>query len=133
MSQENVETLRRGLEAFNRRDKAAWIAICDSEVENRPPREWPENAPIRGPESIWDFYVEAVQAWDEGSFEWGELLDAGTDKIVANQLREMRGKASGASVAWSYWVLFTFRNGKVLRSEWYADRAEALEAAGLRE
>jgi ketosteroid isomerase-like protein len=45
----------------------------------------------------------------------------------------MRGKASGASVAWSYWVLFTFRDGKVLRSEWFADRGEALEAAGLSE
>ena len=133
MSQENVETLRRALEAFNRRDKATWIAICDSEIENFPPKEWPENAPIRGAESIWDFYVEAVQAWDEGSFEWGELLDAENDKIVANQIRKMRGKTSGASVAWSYWVLFTFRNGKVLRSQWFADRAEALEAAGLSE
>jgi len=133
MSQENVETLRRGLEAFNRRNKAAWIAICDPEVENLPPREWPENARIRGPESIWDFYVEAVDAWDQGSFEWGEILDAGNDKIVANQLRTMRGKASGASVAWSYWVLFTFRNGKVLRFAWFADQSEALEAAGLSE
>jgi ketosteroid isomerase-like protein len=130
MSQENADTLRRALEAFNRRDKAAWIALCDSEIENFPPREWPENAPLRGAEFIWDFYVEAVQAWDEGAFEWGELLDAGSDKIVANQIRTMRGKASGARVAWSYWVLFTFRDGKVLRSKWFSDRAEALEAAG---
>jgi ketosteroid isomerase-like protein len=132
MSEANVQTLRGGLEAFNRRDKAAWIAICDPEIVNFPPREWPENAPIRGAESIWDFYVEAVQAWDAGSFEWGEFLDAGTDRIVANQVRTMRGKASGASVAWSYWVVFTFRDGKVLRSEWFADRAKALEAAGRR-
>jgi hypothetical protein len=53
--------------------------------------------------------------------------------IVANQRREMRGKASGAGVVWSYWVVFTFGNGKVIRSEWFADRAEALEAAGLSE
>jgi ketosteroid isomerase-like protein len=130
MSQENADTLRRALEAFNRRDKAAWIALCDSEIENFPPREWPENAPLRGAESIWDFYVEAVQAWGEGAFEWGELLDAGSDKIVANQIRTMRGKASGARVAWSYWVVFTFRDGKVLRSKWFSDRADALEAAG---
>ncbi len=67
---------------------------------------------VRGGEAIWDFFVEAVSAWEDGSFEWGELIDAGTDKIVANQVREMRGKASGASVAWSYWVVFTFRSGK---------------------
>jgi hypothetical protein len=27
----------------------------------------------------------------------------------------------------------SFREGKMLRDQWFADRAEALEAAGLRE
>jgi ketosteroid isomerase-like protein len=129
MLEENVETLRRGQHAFNRRDKAAFAAVCDPEVENIPPREWPENTPIRGVEAIWDFFVEAQEAWEEGSYEFGELIDAGRDKIVANQLREMRGKTSGASVAWSFWVVFTFRGGRVLRWEWFTDRDEALEAA----
>ena len=46
-----METLRLGLDAFNRRDKAAFVAICDSQVENVPPKEWPENAPIQGAEA----------------------------------------------------------------------------------
>jgi ketosteroid isomerase-like protein len=133
MSQENVEIVRRALDAFNRRDKAAWLAAADPEVENLPAKEWPENAAIRDPDAIWEFYVEAVNAWEEGSFEWGEFIDAGTDTIVANHRREVRGKASGAGVEWSYWVVFTFRHGKVLRVAWFADRAEALEAAGLSE
>jgi ketosteroid isomerase-like protein len=45
----------------------------------------------------------------------------------------MRGTASGAAVAWSYWHVVSFRQGKALRSEWFADRTEALEAAGLSE
>jgi ketosteroid isomerase-like protein len=133
MSRENMENLRRGLDAFNRRDKTAFVAVCDPQVENIPPREWPENAPIQGAEAIWDFFVGAQEAWDEGSYEFGELIDAGRDKIVANQLREMRGKTSGASVAWSFWVVITFRDGRVLRWEWFADRDEALEAARVPE
>jgi ketosteroid isomerase-like protein len=133
MSQENIETLREALEAFNRRDKAAWLAVCDPEAENFPPREWPENAPICGAAAIWDFYVDSVKAWDDGSYAWDELIEAGTDKVVAHQQRAMRGKASGASVLWSYWVVFTFRDGAVIRSEWFADRTEAVEAAGLSE
>jgi ketosteroid isomerase-like protein len=133
MSRENMENLRRGLDAFNRRDKTAFVAVCDPQVENNPPREWPENAPIQGAEAIWDFFVGAQEAWDEGSYEFGELIDAGRDKIVANQLREMRGKTSGASVAWSFWVVITFRDGRVLRWEWFADRDEALEAARVPE
>ena len=34
---------------------------------------------------------------------------------------------------WSFWVVLTFREGKLRRFEWFADRAEALEAVGLSE
>ena len=133
MPQENVDVARKALDAFNRRDRAAWLALCDPEFENFPPRDWPESEPIRGPEAVWDFFVEAQDAWDEGPFEFVDLIDAGNDKVVADVRREVRGKASGASVEWSYWQVVTFRNGKVLRMEWFAYRAEALEAVGLRE
>jgi len=36
-------------------------------------------------------------------------------------------------VLFSYWVVATFRDGRAIRVEWFADRAQALEAAGLRE
>jgi ketosteroid isomerase-like protein len=133
MSEDNVETLRTGLDAFNRRDKAAWIANCDPEIENVPPREWPESAPLQGPEAIWEFFVEAQGAWEEGAYEWGEVIEVSSDKLVANQRRQLRGKSSGAGVDWSFWVVTTFRNGTLLRFEWFTDRAEALEASGLSE
>jgi hypothetical protein len=45
-------------------------------------------------------------------YEYAELIDAGNDKLVANQRRMMRGKASGAGVVYDYWLVVTFRNGK---------------------
>ena len=133
MSQENVESLRQGLAAFNRRDMTAWLELCDPGLENIPPRDWPESDPNRGPQAVWDFFVEAQDAWEESPFEYVEIIDAGNDKVVADVRREARGKASGASVVWSYWLVVTFRNGKAWRMEWFANRAEALEAVGLRE
>jgi ketosteroid isomerase-like protein len=136
MSHENVETLRRGLDAVNRGDKAAWLALCHPELENIPPQDWPESDPIRGGEPVFDFLaVEAQNAWDEESspFEYVELIDAGNDRVVADMRGDVRGKASGASVAWRYWQVVTFRNGKALRIEWFGGRAEALKAAGLSE
>lgn len=133
MSQENVETVRRALDAFNRRDRAMWLAVCDPEVENVPPRDWPESEPIRGSGAVWDFYIEGNQPWEDSPFENEEVIDAGNDKVVVDMRREVRGKASGVSVAWRYWQVVTFRNGKALRIEWFADRAEAFEAAGLEE
>ncbi len=132
MSQENVESMRQVVDAFNRRDKAAWLATVDPGAEMFPASEWPENAPIRGAEAIWDFQVETTGAWEEVSFEFGEIIESGTDTVVAKLWAETRGKASGAGVAFSYWLVHTFRNGKAIRFEWFADRAQALEAAGLR-
>lgn len=133
MSQKNVEVMRQSLDAFNRGDKTAWLAMFDPDAEMVPARDWPESAPIRGAEAIWDFYMEVTGAWNEGSFEFGEVIDSRADKIVANNRREARGRASGAGFEFSYWSVNSYRDGKAVRVEWFADRAEALEAAGLRE
>jgi ketosteroid isomerase-like protein len=45
----------------------------------------------------------------------------------------MRGRTSGIDVEVNYWVVVTFREGRVLQDQWFADRSDALEAAGLRE
>jgi ketosteroid isomerase-like protein len=127
----NVESLRRSNDAFNRRDKAAWLATFDPAAEVFPARDWPEHAVIRGAEAIWAFYAEVTGAWEEGEFELGEIVEAGTDRIVANIRHEARGKTSGAAVAFDYWAVTTFRDGKQVCAEWFADRAEALDAAGL--
>lgn len=133
MSQENVETLRQAVDAFNRRDKPAWLATTHQEGEMVPATEWPESTSIRGAEAIWGFYIEVAAAWEDGSYELGEIIDSGTDKIVANARLLTRGKASGVGVEFSYWLLSTFRDGKAIRLEWFAERTEALEAAALRE
>jgi|SRR5215216_4355965 len=133
MSQENVESLRRAVEAFNGRDRPAWLALCDPELENYPPRDWPESAPIQGREAVWDFYVEGIEPWERGVLRLTEEIEAGDDQVVAHLRGEMQGKASGVGVTWSFWQVITFRDGRAVRIRWFADRAEALEAAGLRE
>jgi ketosteroid isomerase-like protein len=45
----------------------------------------------------------------------------------------LRGGASGADVEIKYWIVVTFREGRIARDQWFADREEALEAAGLSE
>jgi ketosteroid isomerase-like protein len=124
--------MRRTLDAFNRADKAAWLAEHDPDVVMIPAREWPENAPIRGAAAIWDFYIAATDTWDEGLSQIDEAIDSG-DTVVINSRRAARGRASGADVEFNYWIVATFRSGKPIRLEWFATRPEALEAAGLPE
>jgi ketosteroid isomerase-like protein len=133
MSEENVESVRRITDAQNRRDRAAWLIRVHPDAVMIPAREWPENAPVRGAEAIWDFYDEVGGTWEDGAFELAEIIDSGADTVVVNTRREARGKASGVGVNFSYWVVTTHRNGKTVRIEWFSNRAEALDAAGLSE
>jgi ketosteroid isomerase-like protein len=133
MSQENLETVRLSFEAVARRDKAAFLAMCDPEVETVPYRDFPESAPTRGAEAVWDRFIELHQPWHEGALKPVELIEAGGGKVVAHAYGEMLGEASGATVASSAWPVVTFRDGKMLRIDWFAERAEALKAVGLSE
>ena len=133
MSQENTETLQQGLDAFFRRDRESWLALCDPAFETVPSADWPEMEPIRGAEAAWDFYVETDEPWERTPYEFVDLRDAGAEKVVGQMRREMRGKASGATATYSYWVVATFRSGRVVRIEWFSERLDALEAAGRSE
>ena len=132
MSEENVESMRRTLDAFDRGDKAAWLAEHDPDVVMIPARQWPENAPIRGADAVWDFYLASTGTWDNSTTQIGEVIGSG-DTLVINNRREARGRTSGATVEFSYWIVVTFRSRKMIRQEWFAARAEALVAAGLSE
>jgi ketosteroid isomerase-like protein len=98
-----------------------------------PARYWPEAAPVRGPEAGWDFYIEVTEPFERYPVRNSELLDAGPDKVLVHLRNEARGRASGAEVEVNFWVVTTFREGRVVHHEWFADLAEALEAAGLSE
>jgi ketosteroid isomerase-like protein len=131
MGKENIEIYRSALDAFNRRDKAAFLAVCDPDLENVPPREWPESRRVRGAEAVWDFLVENQDPWQEATFEVVEPIEASGDGVVAQVRGELRGSASGAGVPWLYWHAVRFRGGTATEFRWFADRAEAVAAAGI--
>ena len=137
MSEENVETFRRMLEAFDRGDREAWLALRHPKADVLPSATFPEADVVRGPEAIWDFYmgvVEPFEPFEQARFSDAvEVEDLGRNQVFAHYDVEVRGRASGAPVKLDYWVLITFREGKMLRDEWFLTRADALEAAGADE
>jgi ketosteroid isomerase-like protein len=129
MSEENVELARQAEEALLRRDRDAWFAIHDEDFEIVPIRDWPEGG-VRGREAGWDFHMRILD-----SFEWVpvevERVDAGADKVLVHLRYDARGAGSGAEVELDQWYVATVRDGKFFRLQWFTDRADALEAAGL--
>ena len=129
----NSEVVRRAMEAWNRRDRDAWLLLHDSEFEFRADPGWPESETVRGREAVWDFTVRLADAWEDDAFDMLEVIECGDDRLAARFSRPVRGKASGIADVLDYWAVCTFRRGKLLRQVWFANRNEALAAARLSE
>src|SRR5947207_8951505 len=135
MSQENVQSFKRGLEASNRRDIDALLETLDPEVEWSPafPVLLGEEAEVyRGHDGIREMFRGFYDVVDEIHVEYSEIRDLG-DRVVGIGHGRVRGQASGASTESPFACISDFRNGKSVRVRTYLDPQDALEAAGLTE
>jgi ketosteroid isomerase-like protein len=131
MSEENVEIVRRQLDAYLRGDSETALAAYDPEVELDVSIR-PEGRIYQGLEGL----VEAIRTWsgtwEDYRVEVQEIIDAG-DNVVVVDHQMGRGKGSGAPLDQQTFWVYTLREGKIVRLVWLSTREEALEAAGLSE
>jgi ketosteroid isomerase-like protein len=137
MSRENVEIVRRVFEASARRDRAAVLALYDPEIEldlsRIPLAGLTGRATYLGHEGLRSMFRDWYEAFEQYEEECEELIDAG-EHVIAVVTGRGRGRASGTDVEWRPIVLvWTLREGRVVRLVWFQTRAEAFEAAGLEE
>jgi ketosteroid isomerase-like protein len=136
MSGEDVELVRRFIEAFNRGDLEGAIALVDPPPESEfvPGDFGPELMGVqRGPEGMRRALEMFWGEFDHAHIEVHELIDAGDQVFVSATFRG-RGKQSGAETSWGpLWGVWTMRDGRMVRWQGFTDRDAALEAAGLRE
>jgi ketosteroid isomerase-like protein len=133
MSLENVKMIERMLDQAQR-DPAALFEVLDDEVRwEVGPLDLPDSrATYCGPAGVREFFRRWVGTFDEWGYEVGEVIDAG-DSVVVHIHQWGRGKGSGAPVESHFWQVWTVRDGKVVRGTHHSEKAEALEAGGLRE
>ena len=134
MSQENVEIVLRALGSINRGDIDGALEAAADDFE----MDWsnsigPLKGAHRGREEVMKFWQSFLDAFD--SLQWvpEEIIDIDESRVtVVNHVR-MRGRSSGVRVEGIGAQLWTFRDGKARRIKLFQSKAEALEAAGLRE
>jgi ketosteroid isomerase-like protein len=130
MSQENVEIVRRYIDAFNRRDRTTALALFRSDAEI----DWSRSrGPLKGvyrgnrTETFRDF----LSTFEEVQLEAHDFTEVGSEVVVPNTAH-MRGREGIEVVARSTFV-YTVENGQITRLRMFQEQAEALEAAGLSE
>ncbi len=132
MSQENVEVVKRLVDAFNERDIDAFAEITTPDFEWTTSMAAVENEVFWGREGIDTYFARVRDAWDEFLALADDYRDLG-DRVLWQGRVEARGLGSGAPVSAPLDILYDLRDGKISRMHSYLDHREALRAAGLEE
>jgi ketosteroid isomerase-like protein len=128
MSQENVDLVRRFF--------ATALAMGDRESMEEAHTDFVwnpvEESASQGHAAFRACLTRWESAWDDYEATPEEFLDMG-DRVVATLHFRGRGRGSGIETEARFYEVYTVRDGKIVRMDEYTTRAEALEAAGLRE
>jgi ketosteroid isomerase-like protein len=131
MSEDNVEIVRRCLDAFNRGDIGSTLDAMDPEIEWVGEERGSSRATYHGHDGVRELVSLLEDAFAEIRLEPDEFR-ATTDAVVVLGRICVRGRGSGAVVeSRRAWVL-TLCDGKIVRQQTYDEQQEALEATGLR-
>jgi ketosteroid isomerase-like protein len=137
MSREDVELVRRVIEAHDGGDFATVFAAYDPGIEWHLARVMAPASDFEpvyhGHEGVRAFWRQWFAAWETASFEYEEFIDAG-HSVVTILSQHLRGRRSGVELEWnSYGQVWTIQDGKIVRVEFFPTRSEAVQAVGLRE
>jgi uncharacterized protein len=131
MSQENVDIVRVALDYYNRTGDLPWDMI-DPEVEwVVDPAAWVAGT-YRGHDGVRVMFGRIAEGFDRFQIEVERFLDAGESVLVLGRSKA-RGEASGVTTGQPLDQVFRVQSGRITAVRSYLQRAEALEAAGMRE
>jgi ketosteroid isomerase-like protein len=136
MSEENVDAIKRGIEAWNADDLEAFLALCDADIEWYPsiePGLEGKTTVLRGHDDLLRAWREyRGEAWERLTMRPQEFRDLGGSVLVLGQM-ELTARTTGIEFSQDIGQLFEFRKGKIVRVRDFLTHAKALEAAGLSE
>jgi ketosteroid isomerase-like protein len=135
MSRENVEAMRKALDAWNRGDADGWLESAHPEVE------WSSAIArgVEGGETLYRGHAGMRDFWDEWRSVWdltievAEIRDLGDTVLTIGRIRT-HGKGSGVDLDSPVaYVAELDGDGLLVKLRAYLDPSEALAAVGLRE
>ena len=133
MSQENVEIVRKGIVAWNRRDARLWLTYAAPEIEWVPAGPAAvEQAIYRGHEEVTRGLAAVWDTWEVFEFAESEVRKVGDAVLWLGHVK-MRGGTSHVELAQEFALHSLLRDHKVIRVRAFLAWREALEAAGLEE
>jgi ketosteroid isomerase-like protein len=129
-----VDTIRRAYDAASRGDQEVWMDVfAEDVVLDQSRSDFPDKGIYHGHEGVRKWMSGLDDAFGDLDWECEEITDLGQDRVLVVARVTGHGQFSKIAVDYRFVPVHTFRDGKVVRVERYGDRAEALEAMGLKE
>jgi ketosteroid isomerase-like protein len=123
----------RGSAAANRRDFDFALRAFDPGIEWSPAEIFPDPDPTYyGHDGYREAWRLLFEAFEDLRLDPQEVLDLGDRLLLTTELSG-HGAGSGVFVRQRVFLLYTLRQGLIVREDDFLDRSEALEAAGLSE
>jgi uncharacterized protein len=126
----NVEILRNAYAAFS--EGRFELDHLDANVVWDESRRQIDPAVHHGLAGVRRVVESGLEVFEDFSVEAEQFFDLGEKVLVFSRVRG-RGKESGAEVDARVARLYTFRDDKAIRVEYFGDREEALQAAGIKD
>jgi ketosteroid isomerase-like protein len=134
MSQENVEVVRRAMQRYADQDIDAQLGVMDPEVEfDWSNSDAPDSGVYTGRAGVRAFLEARDDALEERRLDFVQVIAPAPDTVVYTARMRERGRASGVEVTTRIALVWTLREGKVIRLTVYQTSDEALKAVGLAE
>ena len=132
MSQENVEVVRRIYASWAPGSSLAESGLLHADIEWVNPPYALEPGTRRGIDAFTSITDELDDRFEDFRIEVERLIGVG-DRVVVIATMRGRGAGSGVEVENRHGSVWTVRDGKAVRYQWFQEPEEALEAAVLRE
>jgi uncharacterized protein len=132
MSQENVDLVQRLYDAWARNEFPGPVELLDPDIEYVNPEGAIEPGIRRGLAAFSRAVESVFDGWQTWQME-PEQLKAFGDQVAVVVGYRARGLGSGLEVEGRESALWTLRDGKVTRYEWFHEPDDALRAAESRE
>jgi ketosteroid isomerase-like protein len=127
---ENVRILGRMYEAWDAQDLPAVLELLDPEFEWVNPVYAVHPGIRRGHDGMEKVMENLRESFESQIRVLGDVEDLG-DRVLWHTIFRARGRDSGALIEIEEQHLWTLREGKILRIQWFHDVEEARQAAGL--
>jgi ketosteroid isomerase-like protein len=129
VSEESVSIVRDCLQAYADGGLDAMASFWDDEINWRAIEGAPDDVgEMQGADRLRRYFQEWVDLFEGITNVAEELFDIGDDRVLAVQRAAGRAKLSGAETEIRFAVVYTVRDGKIVRGREYLDHGAALNA-----